>query len=290
MKCIVCKKKKFNVIWNNKIRSSANNFTKKNEKVLQCLNCQLVFLKNKRKKFENSAISRNIYNKNNSIKEFKKFHTPREMKKLNFIKKKVNLKNKKILESNCGAGILINNLKRNAKLTAGLDSDFYKDFVEKNGHLFISSIDEIIKKKNSFDIILSFSELEHKYDPVYFLKKLKLILNKKGKIILRIPNFYNIYMYLLDYHFFKYDFRTSHNYYFSKKNLEIMFNKIGFNIIYSSGMNEYSFNHLLNYIKLKERVKNRKIIKFLSNKDDNYAVKNLEKNWSSTSLIYILSN
>ena len=108
MKCIVCDKEKFKLIWNDKIRSSSKNFTKKKEKILQCLNCKLVFLKNKKRNLENSAVSRNIYNKNNSIKEFLKFHTPREIQKLNYIKKKIDFRNKKILESNCGAGILIN--------------------------------------------------------------------------------------------------------------------------------------------------------------------------------------
>lgn len=290
MKCIVCNKTKFKLIWNDKLRSSAVGFTKKNEKIYQCINCDLVFLHKRRKILENSSIARNKYNKNNSIKEFLKFHTPREMKKLNFIKNKINLKNKKVLESNCGAGILISKIKQKAKITAGIDNTFYKKFLEKNGHLFFNSTNDVLKKKICFDIILSFSELEHKYNPVNFLKNLKLILSKNGKIILRIPNYFNIYMFLLGYNFLKYDFRTSHNFYFSKKNLDILFKKLGFKIIYSSGMNEYSFNHLLNYVKLKKRVRNKKIYRFLEQSDDNYVVQNLEKNWTSTSLIYILKN
>ena len=33
-------------------------------------------------------------------------------------------------------------------------------------------MNDIIKEKK-FDVILSLSEFEHKYDPIYFLKKLK---------------------------------------------------------------------------------------------------------------------
>lgn len=290
MKCIVCSNKKFELVWNNKIRSSANKFTKKKEKILQCLNCKLVFLKKRRKYLENSAVSRDLYNKNKSINEFIKFHTMREFKKLNFIRKKIDFKNKKILESNCGAGILITNLKKRNNTTAGLDNIFYKKFLESRGHIFFKSINEIIKKKLRFDIILSFSEIEHKENPLEFLKSLKSILNKKGKIIVRIPNYYNIYMYLLGNNFFKYDYRTSHNYYFSKKNLDIMFNKLGFKIDYSHGMNEYSLNHLLTYIKKNRRVKSNEVINLFSKKIDKNIVRNIQKSWSSTSLIYILSH
>ena len=127
------------------------------------------------------------------------------------------LKIKKILESNCGTAILLNNLNKISKQTVGLDSPFYKKIVEKNGHKFYSNINEIIRSKTKFDIILSLSEIEHKFDPVSFIKKMKKVLSKKGVIIFRIPNFNNIYMYTLGYNFFKYDYRISHNFYFGEK-------------------------------------------------------------------------
>ena len=65
---------------------------------------------------------------------------------------------------NCGTGILLNNLNKISKQTVGLDSPFYKNIVEKNGHGFYSSIDEIIKDKIKFDVIFSLSEIEHKFD------------------------------------------------------------------------------------------------------------------------------
>ena len=289
MKCFVCNGKKFKLIWNDKIRNSASNFTKKNEKIFECENFYLVFLNNRIINLENSAISINIYNQNNSIDEFLKFHTPRELHKIKYIKDKISLKNKKILESNCGAGILINNLRGSKNITAGLDNIFYKKFVEKNGHLFFSSTAEVIKKKEKFDIILSLSELEHKYDPNNFLKRLKKILKKKGRLIVRIPNFYNIYMFLLGNNFLRFDYRTSHNFYFSKKNLDLMFEKCGYKILSSFGVNEYNLNHLLTYIKKGKRVPRDKIFNHFSqniNKRTNY---NIEKSFSSTSLIYILT-
>ena len=290
MFCLICKGKKFNLIWNDKIRSGRQKFTKRKEKIYQCKNCKLGFLEKKRKILESSKLTRKIYNKNNSISEFLNFHTPREVKKLKFIKKYINFKNKKVLESNCGAGVLINNLKKNSKLTAGLDDLIYKDYKSSKGHLFFKNIDEIINKKIKFDLVLSLSEIEHKYNPILFLKKLRKILKKNGFLILRIPNFYNIYMYLLKKEFFKYDYRTSHNFYFSEKNLDLLFKKLKFKIHLKTGFNEYSANHLITYLKNKKRVSANRIIKFLIKKDDNDIVKNFEDAKISTSLIYILKN
>ena len=110
--CLICKKKDFKIVWNDKIRSGNNKFTKNKEIIFQCLNCDLVFLKNPRKDLENSAVARSIYNKNNSVQEFLNFHKPRELKKFKLFKKFINFKNKDILESNCGAGVLLNILKK----------------------------------------------------------------------------------------------------------------------------------------------------------------------------------
>ena len=288
MYCLACNGKKINLIWNDKIRSARKKFTKNNEKIYQCQNCELVFLKKKRKILEDSGLSRKLYNKDNSINEFFNFHTPRELKKLDLIKKHINFKNKQVLESNCGAGIIINNLRKISKLTVGVDNSIYKKFLEENGHLFFKDIDTIINKKIKFDVILSLSEIEHKHDPILFLKKLKKIVKKDGYIVLRIPNFYNIYMVLLSKDFFKYDYRTSHNYYFSERNLDLIFKKLNFKIYLKKGFNEYSANHLFTDLKNKKRVNGNKINNIFKKKADNLIVKNIENSKVSTSLIYIL--
>lgn len=288
-RCICCGLHNHKVIWNDKIRVGKNIFSRNRKKVIACSCCGLVSLEKKIRILENSSIARNLYNNNNSIKEFIKFHYPREIKKIKFIEKYVNLKNKKVLESNCGSGILINYLKKKSSHTSGLDNRLYGNFIKKNGHFFYSSINEILAKKVKFDAILSLSELEHKINPILFLKNLKKLLSGNGKLILRVPNYNNIYKFLLGYDFLKYDFRNSHNYYFSEKNLDIIFSKLNFKIIEKVGMNEYSFNHLLTYVRNKKRVNNKGVLNFFEKKKDQNLVTNIEKNMISTSLLYILS-
>jgi len=288
--CILCGYSKRKIVWNDKIRISATKFSKKKFKILKCQTCDLVELDKKSKKLQNSAVARNLYNKNNSIKEFLAFHTSREVRKIDFVKKYLNFKNKRILESNCGAGIIINYLKKYSNFTYGIDDVFYKKFLESQGHIFFKNIKSALKEKSKFDIILSFSELEHKYDPIKFLKDLKKILSKDGKIVLRVPNYFNLYMFLLGKNFLKYDYRQSHNFYFSEKNLDMIFNKLNFKIQLKMGMNEYDFNHILTYLKKNRRIKNCEVEKIFNKSKNFEIVKNIEDYKISTSLIYIVSN
>ena len=43
--CLICDGNQLKLIWNSKIRNGAKTFTKKNEKIYQCKNCELIFLK-----------------------------------------------------------------------------------------------------------------------------------------------------------------------------------------------------------------------------------------------------
>ena len=116
---------------------------------------------------------------------------------------------------------------------------------------------------------------------------MKKVLSRSGRIILRIPNYKNIYGMILGNYFYKFDFRTSHNYYFSDKNLAFMMKRVGLEIEKKIGLQEYDFNHLLEYINLKKRVTGpfRQII---NKKNINIVKKNIENSLTSTSLVYIL--
>ena len=107
-------------------------------------------------------------------------------------------------------------------------------------------------------------------------------------MILRIPNYNNIYLLLLGYYFKKYDFRTSHNFYFSEKNLDMLFKKLKLKIFKKIGHNEYNLNHMLTYIKNKKRVSANEVQSYFNKDINNYIKSNIEENLISTSLIYLL--
>tara|TARA_X000000368_G_scaffold418299_1_gene417472 strand:- start:486 stop:1448 length:963 start_codon:yes stop_codon:yes gene_type:complete len=302
LKCPICNNlKKKKLIWNDKIRSGNTNgrktktgwkskalFTEKKEKIYKCSNCDVCFLANIKTYFEgNNDLLRKQFDGSNSIRKYLDFDKPREIKKINKILKFVNFKNKKVIESYCGAGSILDKIKSKCLKTAGLDDEIYKNYLEKRGHLFFSNLSQIINSKKKFDIVLSLGEIEHKINPNQFLQKLKKILLRKGLIVMRIPNHNNIYRFLLGKNFTKYDYRVSHNFYFSEKSLDFLFRKNNLSIIKKIGLNEYSINHLIDYIKKQRRVSenNRE---FFNKKLNLNIIQNIEKNMISTSLLYIL--
>ena len=285
MICYLCKKKNTFLIWNDKLRSGKNTWTKNKNKIYQCNNCDLVFLEKRRKSLQDNKIFRKLFDGSNSISKYNSFNKPREKLKLDKIKKYLSFKNKKILESNCGAATNLDNLKKISKITAGFDSEIYREHVNKK-HLFYSSYHELKKDKIKFDIILSLGEIEHKYDVLSFVKLLKSKLENKGFLIFRIPNFNNIYKFLLDKDFLKYDYRLSHNFYFNEKSADFLFKKLKLKIFLKTGLQEYDFNHLIKYFKTRKRVKSYD--KIFGERLINLTNNNLEKYKVSTSLLYIL--
>ena len=284
--CPICKNREKKIlIWNKPIRSGKNIWTKKLHKIFWCTKCDLRFAQNFNYNLQDNKLFRKLYDGSNTVKKYKSFNKKREKFKLDKIKKILNFKNKIILESNCGAATNLDFLKREAKLTVGLDSDIYKDYVLKK-HSFFNSIKKIRKEKLKFDIILSLAEIEHQTDVLKFIRDLKEILKKKGYLVFRIPNYNNVYLNLLGNKFLKYDFRTSHNYYFSEKSCDFLFQKMGLNIIYKNGLQEYSINHLIEFLKKGKRVK--KYPEIIDKKVSNDISNNIEHNMISTSLIYIL--
>lgn len=289
--CKICSSRKHSLVWNDKIRVGEKKFSKKNFKILKCEICNLVSLEKPYLKFENdNQTFRKIFDGENTIEKFLNFHKPRELKKFKKFKKYISFKNKIVLESNCGFGVLLEILKKSSKGTIGIDHKIYKKSLMHRGHLHFNCIDDAIKKGVKVDLMFSLSELEHKVDPNIFLDKVKNIVKKKGQIVFRVPNFENIYKFFIGKNFMKYDFRLSHNYYFSEKNLDLIFKKKKFKIIKKIALNEYSLNHLLTFFKKRRRVKSNEIINFFNAKDSSMFLKNIEKNLLSTSLIYILSN
>ena len=286
--CPICKSKNQIRVWNNKIRDGKNSYSKNKIKIFFCLNCETRYKLVRSKKYLDNVIFRKKYDGEASIKKYHSFNENRELNKFKIFFKKINFKNKKVLEHNCGGGSILKQIQKKTKFVAGVDSFYYKDYLTKNRIDYFANINQIIKENKKFDIILSLGEIEHKYDPVLFLKRLRKILKKNGLLIVRIPNFDNIYRFTLNDIFLKDDYRTSHNFYFNENSLDYLFKKVGFKTIDKSGLQEYSINNFLSYLKFNKRPENKEI-NFFNSKIDKLFKKNLENTLTSTSLLYILN-
>ncbi len=282
-KCKICDSKNRSIIWFDKIRVGKK-FSKNKVKIFHCENCKVRYKESFDKRLNNNKIFRKIYDGANTISKYKDFNEPREINKIEFIERFINLEKKSILETNCGAASILDYLKKKRCVTAGQDHIIYRNHIMKN-HIYYEDIAKIKDKK--YDIILSLAEIEHTVDVISFVNSLKKILAKNGKLVFRIPNYENIYYYMLGYNFQKYDFRSSHNFYFCEKSLDYLFKKTNMKIISKQGFNEYDIDHLFCYLKTKKRVKTYE--KIFNKRLNKLFLENINNLKLSTSLIYILS-
>ena len=286
-KCPLCKSTKLSLIWNDKIRDGSNLYSKNKIKILLCGNCNLRYKSTLTIDQLDNIAFREKYNGEASIKKYLTFNKSRELTKFKQLEGVINFKNKNILESNCGGGAILSILRKKAKIIAGIECPYFRDYLKKKKMKYFENIYKVQNSKIKFDVILSLGDLEHQLDPILFIRNFKKILNKRGIIIFRIPNFDNIYRFLLNKIFLKDDYRTSHNYYFNQKSLDFLFKKMNLKIIKKTGLHEYSINNLISYLKYQKRPKINEI-KILETMDDKNLQKNLEASMTSTSLLYIL--
>lgn len=107
--------------------------------------------------------------------------------------------NKNILDIGCNTGELGEYLKNNKQATvSGIDiSDTAiqraKQVLDQAACLNIENQDLPFKEK-SFDVIICADVLEHLFDPLATLKKLKKYLKDDGFILISVPNIANVYV------------------------------------------------------------------------------------------------
>lgn len=107
----------------------------------------------------------------------------------------INYKNGKLLDVGCGEGFVMKHFYDKSWSIEGVDFSEYGitsfnpdllDFFEKGD--VIQIIETKIENLEKFDIIWLGNVLEHVIDPINLLKRLKLLLNSKGTIVITVPN------------------------------------------------------------------------------------------------------
>ena len=115
-----------------------------------------------------------------------------------------NCKNGKLLDVGCGEGFVMKHFYDKSWSVEGIDFSEYGlssfnsdllDFFQKGD--IIQIIEAKIKNLDKFDVIWLGNVLEHVIDPINLLKRLKLLLNSKGTIVITVPNDGSSYQELL---------------------------------------------------------------------------------------------
>ena len=153
-------------------------------------------------------------------------------------KKYVNKADINILDVGCGIGITLIDSGEfyNTKNIYGIEAD--TENIESEDITIISddvNSDWVEDYDGYFDLIVMRHVLEHMFNPIRTLKKIKKSLKKNGLMYVAVPDAFNISTDLRDYsEWWEYYFRVVHTYYFSYETLSQVVHEAGLSQI-SSG-------------------------------------------------------
>ncbi len=240
-KCYLCDKLTQNQIVNRKIRGNVRC------KVYECSACKLQYLD---KKFVKQFLTQSFYRKEYVKLYDKKFFLNKNnhySKIFEKIKKYTNKKN--ILEIGAGGGYLFHYLKKNTKSYEAVElSDIQRKYLKKKFR--IKTYKEISDApKGFYDVVIIISVLEHVTDPIDFLRNLKLLLKKKGRIIIECPSINDPLIQLHGVQSYKdFYYRPVHLNYFNRNHLKKIVKKSGLRLVKAFSILVYSLTNHLGWI------------------------------------------
>lgn len=158
--------------------------------------------------------------------------------------KKASLSNPsiKILDIGCGTGEFLNELKKNGIEGWGIDFDenAIKNAKKYFGlfNVFSTSLESFLLKSDipKFDVITFFEVIEHLDNHQEFFKKIPLLLNENGIVILSTPSRERIFVNLI-----KADFPFHHLTRWNEFSIAYLFKKINFHIFKISYVEKFKF-------------------------------------------------
>jgi len=228
-KCDYCESNNISIIY------KYTRFEKNN--ILQCNNCELVFLELKESKKDIENYYRSTYRTIDSLPKRsaeEMFDVPVIKKdcedRLNWITKKYgDIKGKRILELGSSSGYLLKKLySAGAKEVVGVElAENYAEHARGMGFSIFSQPIEKLRLANEFDLLVTFHAFEHMIKPKSVLKAVHKALKKDGVFMGEVPNQDDWRIRIFDNEIVKrFHYDPNHYYYFSPKTLSNYLNKL----------------------------------------------------------------
>ena len=246
MICHLCKSNKLYTIYEGPIRSGgADSEFINGYQVLQCKDCKICFLDPFPNDIETIYSDYSYYQKRLGkfdIQNFKKKFDNDQLRWLFEIGVE-QLRDKRICDFGCGAGLFLDLVKGITSETIGIDKGkFFQNILEKNGHKYFQHSNDIAE--GNIDVAVSFDTLEHVPKPEIFLNNIYRKLKPGGLFYVAVPNF-NDYLKEIVPAYLKFFYHKSHLFYYNSEVLENLLHHIGFKNPHTKFVHKYDLMNLI---------------------------------------------
>ena len=285
--CLLCNYNKFEII-SSKIRDS------KNHKIIKCKKCNHIQIFpvptiNEDKKFYDKNLQDKNINYFGGIKENRKKSYEDTVRRTKMIKKYLK-KSDKILEIGSGHGFFIESMYNNGYNITGIEISQEKRNLAKKitkAQILDIDINQNIPKMAKFNVIVLFHVLEHIVNPIEFLKKIRNLLTKNGKIIVEVPNSDDLQL-NNNQKYTEFYWQRAHIHYFNPKKLKFVFKKTGLKSEIF-GIQRYSIENMISWKLTKKPQLNEPTYYLKEPYDwiDMYYKQNMEKSLTCDTIICI---
>ncbi|WP_440650510.1 class I SAM-dependent methyltransferase [Candidatus Pelagibacter sp. HIMB1495] len=247
-------------------------------KILECIDCGLVFLSSnkhiKKLHYENSGMHNG---KKPNVTEWLKQAKSDDLRRYRFLKNYII--NKKVIDFGCGAGGFLKYISKFVKKADGIELEkaMQQSFMERKLNVY-TSYENAAQSKKKWDILTAFHVVEHLVDPKEILLKLSKLLKDNGKIIIEVPNSEDALLTLYENKAFQnFTYWSQHLYLFNDDNLKELAKQAKLKVEWIKHIQRYALSNHLFWLS-KGKPGGHKVWKFLNNV---YLNRNYEKQLAS---------
>lgn len=171
-------------------------------------------------------------------------------RRLEFIKKTFDKKTT-ILDIGSGYGFLLKALEENGFDSIGVEISKERRHISSrvtDVEIWPDKIEGPNQTNKKFDVITLFHVLEHISSPIKLCSDLQTYLKPEGSLIIEVPNA-NDHMLRLSKNYRKFFWQIAHVSYFTSQTIKKILKKAGFSNIKVSGIQRYSFENALHWLR-----------------------------------------
>lgn len=214
----------------------------KNIKVLQCVNCNLVFLSSFDHINDSFYEESGMLNGNVDLKDYRIQSYKDDNRRASDLSSKI--LGKRVLDFGCGAGGFLKLISKQVEVAAGVELDkVIRSAINEEGITCYSNIDNI---EGEYDVITMFHVLEHLTNPIEILQQIQKYLAPNGQLIIEVPNAEDALLTLYrNSSFSDFTYWSCHTFLYNNSTLRRIVEKAGFNVKLLKQLQRYPLsNHL----------------------------------------------